>query len=83
MNKIEPFGALSFLLVWLNWLNWLTQLTPLACAIIYFISGLHDSSRLNLFVMEEKKILSFIILNGVVCPVYDTIDSDVREEWND
>ena len=35
--------------------------------------------------MEEttKKIISFVVLNGIVCPVYEPIDSDTREEWED
>ena len=32
---------------------------------------------------DTKKVLSLVILNGVVCPVYEPIDSDTREEWDD
>jgi len=31
---------------------------------------------------DTRKILSFIVLNGVVCPVYKEIDEDDRREWN-
>ena len=31
---------------------------------------------------ETKKVMSFIILNGVICPVYKEIDEDDRREWN-
>ena len=38
---------------------------------------------LFLLVMEQevKKIYSFVILNGVVCPIYSPITEDDREEW--
>lgn len=32
---------------------------------------------------ETKKVLSFVILNGFVCPVTEPIDRDTREEWDD
>ena len=31
---------------------------------------------------ETKKVLSFVILNGVVCPIYKKIDEDDRKEWS-
>lgn len=32
---------------------------------------------------NTEKILSFVILNGILCPVYKKIDEDDRREWND
>jgi hypothetical protein len=30
----------------------------------------------------EKEILSLVLINGVVCPIYKPIDEDDREEWD-
>lgn len=32
---------------------------------------------------DVKKVLSYIILDGFLCPVYAEIDRDTREEWED
>ena len=38
---------------------------------------------LSVYNTETKKIMSFVVLNGVVCPVYKVIDEDDRAEWDD
>ena len=32
---------------------------------------------------QDKNIVTFVVLNGFVCPVYKEIDSDDRKEWDD
>lgn len=31
---------------------------------------------------ETKKVLSFIALNGILCPLYEEPDEDARREWS-
>lgn len=31
---------------------------------------------------EPKKVLSFIALNGILCPIYEEPDEDTRREWS-